>query len=81
VLLFLIKSSPDSEETKKIKNPAVKQLVNIRMSAVTSRFIETISIGPFENFLKDGICFEKLNPLSNINSLFYNIIESNRTGK
>jgi hypothetical protein len=47
VLLFLIKSSPDSEEMKKIKNPAVKQLVNIRISAITSRFIESISTGPF----------------------------------
>jgi hypothetical protein len=47
VLLFLIKSSPDSEEMKKIKNPAVKQLVNIRMITTRSLLIESISAGPF----------------------------------
>jgi hypothetical protein len=47
VLLFLIKSSPDREEMKKIKNRAVKQLVNMRTSAITSRFIESINAGPF----------------------------------
>jgi hypothetical protein len=47
VLLFLIRSSPDKEEIKNIKNPAVTQLVNIRISAITSRLIEAINVGPF----------------------------------
>jgi hypothetical protein len=72
-LLFLIRSSPDSDEMKKIKKAAVKQLVNIRISATTSRLTESISAWPFENS-------QSAKPLcgagteDNINILYYNII-------
>jgi hypothetical protein len=79
VLLFLIKSSPDREEIKKIKNPAVKQLANSFSSAIKSRLIETIDAVPFEKAVDAWSCFEKFETVSNINSLYYNIIGSNRT--
>jgi hypothetical protein len=73
VLLFLIKSSPDSEEMKKIKKAAVKQLVNIRISATTSRLTESMRAWPFEKSQSTKWLCETVTA-GNINILYYNII-------
>jgi hypothetical protein len=72
-LLFLIRSSPDSEEMKKIKKAAVKQLVNIRIRATTSRLAESMRAWPFKKSQSTKRLCGALTA-GNINSLYYNII-------
>jgi hypothetical protein len=65
---------------KKIKKAAVRQLVNIRISATTSRLIEIIGRA-FRKTRKALKLLCEAVTTGNINSLYYNIYWTNRTRK